>query len=202
MPNKSLSRSGLLTYQKYSSLLAGNNPYFPFSSDYALLASTELASPQAEVTFSNLGDFAADYDHLQIKASTRSVLTDGGVSGLYMRFNGEASGTNYWWHRLYGQNSVTVNGSSGDSLIVAGITVKSAAPANIFSGSVIDIFDAYDTSKKQVVRGFTGMAGATWYAGQHTGGWNSTSALSSITLLTDNNFTANCSFYLYGWKAS
>lgn len=201
MPNKSLSRSSLLSFQKYSSLLAGNNPYIPFTSGYSLLASTELASPQAEVTFSNLGDFAADYDHLQIKVSTRSVLTSAGIAGLYLRFNGAT--TNYWWHRLYAQNSAaTVNGSSSDTLIVAGITVKDTASANIFSGSVIDIFDAYNTSKRKVVRGFTGQAGATWYAGQHTGGWYDLSATSSLTLLTDGNFTANCSFYLYGWKAS
>ena len=116
MPNKSLSRSGLLTYQKYSSLLAGNNPYIPFISDYDLLETEILTGTQSSVTFSSLNStYGADYQHLQ----ARCVWSGGGVvSSLRIELNGD-TGSNYSLHVLYGNGSSVLSAAAAPSSIWA-----------------------------------------------------------------------------------
>jgi hypothetical protein len=70
---------------------------------------------------------------------------------------------------------------------------------------VIDILDAFSTSKYKTVRSFWGAdantASTNWRIGVNSGVWRSTSAITSLTIIFPANpYSADNSFALYGIK--
>jgi hypothetical protein len=199
MPNKSLSRSGLLTYQKYSSLLAGNNPYIPFTSDYELLETEILTGTQSSVTFSSLNStYGADYQHLQ----ARCVWSGGGVvSSLRIELNGD-TGSNYSLHVLYGNGSSVLSAAAAPSSIWA--LGDSVTTTNAFAASVVDILDPFETTKYTTGRILHGRAGSSNSIELLSGNWRNTAAVDTINFRVDGGQTliAGTRLSLYGLKAS
>lgn len=165
---------------------------------YELISSTILTSSQASVTFSNLGDYSSTYKHLQIRFTARRS-TSGSVSTV-MRFNSD-TGSNYTRHWLRGNGSSVVSGAiAPDTSMFAGTHPGSDSTSGIFSGNIVDILDAYATSKFKTVRVFTGRSSEN--VELQSGLWRNTNALTTIVIYPDTtgDWVSGCRFSLYGIK--
>ena len=170
------------------------------ASDYELIGSVYLSSSQASVTF-DLTGLSSTYKHLQIRGTFRSTRSATGEV-FAMRFNGDTA-TNYSWHLLQGNGSTVVSdaGVSADYMRCA-LGVGSSGTANVFGGAVIDILDAFQTTKHKTIRSLTGQASNTNFVNLQSGSWRNTNALSSITMFPafGNDLAQYCRFSLYGLK--
>jgi len=198
MAIRSLLRSQITNAEWYDSFLAGNSPALP--SDYDLLETTILGSDTSSVDFTGLGSYS-NYKHLQIRVAAR---TDRATNFDFMEinFNGETAGANYYYHNLYGNGSSVVSGGAADSYEV-GIIGAANSGTDIFGAAVIDILDFASTSKNTTVRSLSGVTGTSNYVQLGSVLWDSTSALTSITLdKIGSNFVTGSRFSLYGIRAA
>jgi len=197
-----LSTAGILDYSKTSNFLSGNAPVSFGAFD--LLETQTLASSASSVTFTGLGSYS-DYKHLQIRATGRSARADTGSEALLITLNGD-TGSNYAWHRLRGFNySVSsAAGSAQTAINLDRLMPNNNEASGIFGSAVIDFLDFSSISKNTTLRALAGAnpAGANPTIGLFSGLYNSTSAVTSITLQVafGFNLTAGSRFSLYGVK--
>lgn len=198
MAIKSLQHSSLSDNRFYRSMLVGNTAYIP--SDEDILAEEVLPSSQATVTFSNLGTLAAGYQHLQIRATARTDRSGSNVDMLNMTFNSVTSGS-YKSHSFVGTGSIVdVPQTSNSNTYMYGFRASAAtATSDSFGAGVIDILDAFETSKYTTVRGLGGTDTQLWFT---SGLFMSTNAVDSITLDPDagSNILTGSRFTLIGLK--
>ena len=166
---------------------------------YDLLATEILTGSQASVTFSSLGDYAATYQHLQIRWTMRNAETSGGQSALWVQYNAD-TGANYSWHRLYG-NGI---GAGSDSLssqtkLLASVGTRNSATSGNFAGGVIDILDPFESSKNTTLRC---LGGESAFIQLGSGAWFNTNSLTEVKIFSDANMNTGSRFSLYGWKAA
>jgi hypothetical protein len=195
----------------FSLALLGASAYeAPFSSSYDLLETEILAANQTSVTFSNLNNYAADYQHLQIRATVRDNRNvQYNLQETYMQINGVTSSI-YRAHRLQGEGSSVISddiGSATSMFVIRGSS--SNAPANVFGAGVIDILDAFNSNKNTTIRSFGGNYTTNNNLGDRqvvqllSGLFNSTAAVSSLSLFPASaSFVAGSRFSLYGLKAA
>lgn len=174
------------------------------SSSYELISTTILGTNTASVTF----DVSAltSYKHLQIRSvvrSTRSFTT----GGLAIRMNAD-SGANYSNHWIRG-NGIDVSGSeislASQTEIYATRVLASTSNANTFSPAIIDILDAFSSSKNKTIRTLGGTEGGvndSRYVSLGSGARYNTASLTSVTIFETfaANFVAGSRFSLYGIK--
>lgn len=189
---KSASQSSLTNDVKYRNLDTFNVP----SSEY-LIETVLIGSTTASVTFSNLAQYAGVYKHLQIAAvgkTDRAAAND----NVIIRFNGD-SGTNYSIHNLQGTGSSVVSGAGANETKVIARAI--GGNTGNFGAVIIDILDAFQTTKYPTVRSLGGYANVQVELG--SGSWRSTAGISSITLDQDvgSNFLTGSRFSLYGVTA-
>lgn len=161
------------------------------------ITTTTLGSNQSTVTFSNIPQ---TYTHLQIRFMSQNDRADTN-NGILLTFNSD-SGTNYSWHRLYGDGA-SVASSAGTSTSGIRIERQSAySSANsIFGVGVCDILDYRNTNKFKTVKNIGGVdANGSGFVAINSGNWRSTSAVTSISLtgIDGGNFKQYSSFALYG----
>jgi len=166
------------------------------AADYELISTTVLGSSAASVTFSGLGTSAAAYKHLQIRA----VALRTGNEWAGMQFNGDTTGSNYYFnHRLEGNGSsaasgaqATVAGFSGSSWLYQFGTTPNAI--------ITDIFDFGSSTKNKTIRTISGNSAGR--VALDSSLWMSTSAITSITLknIDSANWSTGSRFSLYGLK--
>ena len=169
------------------------------ASDYELIATTVLGSTVSSITLSNLGDYAGIYKHLQVRAVVRDnrALTANVLAG---RFNGD-TGSNYTGHALAGNGS-TVTGfrTSETDHLHAGLGAGANATSGEYSATVLDILDAYSTTKYKVTRSITGVAGPALVR-VYSGLWLSTASTTSFTIFgTSASLVAGTRMSIYGIK--
>jgi hypothetical protein len=169
--------------------------------DYELIETNILGSNQASIVFSSLGTYSSTYKHLQIRATVRDTRSGESASILYARLNGD-TGSNYASHLLRGTGSAVQSFSLGASTSFAWASeiVGATGTTNAYAGIVIDILDAYSTSKNKTWRTLGGMAQATNIINLVSGFRMNTEAISSITLLGAGDLVAGSRFSLYGIK--
>ena len=185
---------GMSTVTRYTDMLAGNavwNPWEPQGAFDALSTVTVGSTAVSSITFAGI---PTGYKHLQIRSITRFD-----VSGeIDFRFNSD-SGSNYSYHRIYGQGTSAVAESAANTAY-ATVGYNSTA-ANTFSGAVIDILDYASVNKFKTVRSLNGTD-------TNGGGlilldstcWRSTDAINSITVFSKDsrNFQQYSQYTLYG----
>lgn len=205
MPSKSLSRSSLLSFQKYSSLLAGNDPYIPFFSSYELIQSEILNDTEQSVTF-DVSSLSNTYQHLHLRTVLRSNRNDTNSRSV-IQFNSDSQ-TNYVNHYIGTQGTGTI--FAGDSPFahsngvvnidsVAGLTQT----ADVFGSAVVDIYDPFETTKYTAVRFFDGQVGTFTRVSLNSGLWKNTASLTSINVLDlYGSFVAGTRISLYGLKGA
>ena len=162
---------------------------------YDLLSTTILTSSQASVTFSNLNNFAADYQHLQIRWTARSTGTADLL--IFIRPNGVTTGVNTW-HQMWGNgSSVQSLGFTGNANQAAmGLATPSTFGAGQFAAGVTDILDPFSSTKSKTVRSFctrldeiqlsSGLSG-------NTAAWNSIQVMRNT-----DQFAIGSRFSLFG----
>ena len=197
--NKSMKRSTITNNNWYKSMLAGND-----FSHYELISTTVLGTATSSVTFSSLGDYSATYRHLQIRYVARTSRTET-IDQLRLRINGNTS-SSYASHRLISnpsggnvQSSAFINETSIDLSLITGNT----ATSNVFSSGVVDLLDAYSSSKNKTTRTLAGTNGADFHRVMlFSGLFNNTGSVTSLQLLplTGPNFVIGSRFSLYGIK--
>jgi hypothetical protein len=153
----------------------------------------------SSISFSSI---PSTYKHLQIRGISRESLGST-VGGLYIQMNGD-TGSNYAWHRLFGDGTtVTVGAASTQTAELGGITATTAGSANVFSSVVIDILDYANTNKNKTLRSLIGLDyNGSGHLGIYSGLWMNTAAITSITINPDTsqNWQQYTSFALYGIK--
>lgn len=168
---------------------------------YDALATVTVGSGgSSSISFTSI---PSTYKHLQIRGIHRSDISSSGNNiGMYMRFNGDTA-SNYYWHELAGNGSITLAYGQSDT----GINASPHGPragdtASAFNADVIDILDYTNTSKNKVSRALAGddLNGSGWIQ-LASGLWNNTAAITSITLfLESSNFAQYSQAALYGVK--
>jgi hypothetical protein len=180
----------------FSAAGAGGAPVAAGS--YELISSTILGSSQTSVSLNTTG-LGSTYKHIQIRATMRTTEANNDGGNPFIRFNGD-SGNNYAWHLLVSSGSTVV--SSGDinapSMLFGKPAGSSAASGN-FGASVIDILDAFSTSKNKTHRSLSGHSNLQ--VGAFSGHWRSTNAITSVDIFANGpSFVAGSRFSLYGIK--
>lgn len=171
---------------------------------YELISTTVLGASQASVTFSGLGTSAAAYKHLQLRMVVR---TDRGFADdrMIYRFNSD-TGSNYAYHQLRGNGADVSGGDVGGTSATGASTGRisgGSSAASSYAGCVLDVLDFASTTKNKTARSLTGMTSNN-YISLDSGLWMSTSAVTSITLLSafSANFVSGSRFSLYGIRGS
>jgi hypothetical protein len=171
--------------------------------DYELISSTILGSSTATVLFDNLGTYSSTYKHLQVRWAVRSDASGSTVRNFQLRMNGD-TGSNYRRHWLVGTGSSVVSNEPGASETFIQLNQIPAASetANAFQGGVMDILDAYSTSKNKTIRALSGWPGSSNQRIYLTSGLRvNTASLTSLTFfLNSNSFVTGSRFSLYGIK--
>jgi hypothetical protein len=170
--------------------------------DYESIATASGTGSSGTISFTSI---PSTYTHLQIRVNSRS--TESATYGaLYVRLGNSSidTGSNYAWHRLYGDGSSATSGASSttNQMLTAMTATTFPASQTSFGGSVIDILDYANTNKYKTCRGLTGFDyNGSGYVGLQSGLWQSTSAVTNINLITGSGFwTTTSSFALYGIK--
>ena len=184
---------GLLTPRvNYTSMLAGNSAFVPPPPPaYELIETTILGSAASSVTFSSLATYASDYKHLQIRSAS---LVNSSGNAASLRLNGDTA-ANYSRHYLEGGGS-SVNSSGGantDNMYYAYWPAGSTTRAH---AAVVDIVDAFSTTKFKTVKSLNGQAPGL--ISLYSGNWRNTAAVTSVTIASANNFLTGSRFSLYG----
>ena len=163
---------------------------------YELIESTILESAASSVTFSSLDTYASTYKHLQIRAVVN------GPGSISMRFNGVTSSGSYKDHRLFG-----LNGSVGSDTIFTDQLYLGSTPivgaTSQFGPKVIDILDAFSTTKNKTSRTLSGRANTSATEAiieLLSGLFISTNSITSIELFGVSNMSVGSRFSLYGIK--
>lgn len=173
---KSALQSSLTNDTKYTSMSAGNLP----SNEY-LIERVVLSSNTGSVTFSNLGAYAGIYRHLKIIYTAKSSTSLTNIFDARLRFNGDTA-TNYNYHYLQGigtsVQSQVVNTTS--SISVA--TYPNNVTSTLFGSGIIDILDAFSTTKNKTVRTLSGTCNASTFVKLGSGLWRSTASITTVEL--------------------
>jgi len=154
----------------------------------------------ASITFSSI---PATYTHLQIRAICKDTTAASNVSSIYGRFNSD-TGSNYARHYLNGSGSAAGAGGGGSQTSMFFGTGLEANFTSIFAANVIDILDYANTNKYKTTRSLSGAdTNGGGFVQFMSGLWMNTAAITSITILPNqNNFAQYSSFALYGIKGS
>ena len=143
--------------------------------NYDLIETTILGSAASSVTFSSLATYASTYKHLQIRYVGRTNRADDNAQPV-IRFNAD-SGSNYDYHGLEGWNnavnSVATINASGMNLGYSFSGTSSGT--NVFGAGVVDILDAYSTTKNKTIRALNGQSSdARKFVHLNSGLWRNT----------------------------
>lgn len=166
------------------------------------IATATATGSSGVFTFSSI---PSTYKHLQI----RYIVKNSGAGDNYamlVRFNSDST-NNYWWYHLYSNSGGSNIQSGGNSTATDNGQISQTIPgsnlSNAFGVGIIDIPN-YAGNKLKIAKAFYGgsyntTSGAT--VGINSFYWNSTSAISTITLTAySGNFTTGSQAALYGIK--
>jgi hypothetical protein len=176
------------------------------ASDYVLISTTILTSTQGSVSF-DVSTLASTYRHLQLRAVSKTnenVV----ISGLRMRLGSPTidSGSNYAAQQLFGNNSaVTTTGNPNESWMFAGTSAGANAAGSAFHAGIIDIVDAFSSTKFTAIKALYGnpeSTAANSLIGLNSGIWRNTATVQNIQLLCTGgaSFVSGSRFSLYGLR--
>jgi hypothetical protein len=165
---------------------------------FELISTTLVGSAVASVSFTLTSAQQAAYKHLQLRAVARDTAVIGQTAD-FLTLNGD-TGANYAYHRVLGSGSGTPAAYSATSANGIQLNAWSASTSttNAFGASIIDILDAFNTSKNKTTRSFGGNTGTNNEVGLNSGVWMNTAAISSVTITANVLFLAGSRFSLYG----
>jgi hypothetical protein len=151
---------------------------------------TSTPSGVSTITFSSI---PSTYVALQLRIS--SIM----ANSINLRPNNDTSSI-YTRHRLYGDGTtVTADGST--ALNQAGLTGGAGGDASTPFAIITDILDYASTTKTKTIRTFSGRdLNGSGSINLLSNLWNSTAAITSLTIVSASNFGTGATFSLYGIK--
>ena len=159
-------------------------------SAYVPLATKTLTATQSTVTFSSISQSYRDLI-LVVQANYGTA-----TSGYYLRFNNDT--TAVYGFSYLNASSTSVSGGRVTSMTF--IPVNYAYPSSTNPAlSTWHIFDYSDTSKTKPVVHRAGVAESE--TEMDTGIWRSASAISTVSVISNNVFGVGSTFSLYGVSA-
>jgi hypothetical protein len=169
---------------------------------YDAIASTVISN--STTTTINFNSIPQTYKHLQIRGLSQGTYTAYNIT-TYINFSGDTGG-NYSFHE------VVADGSALSTVYDTrtALWIRGNNPGTYYSNAwatvIMDILDYTNTNKTKTIRTMSGWhAFAGGAAGQITmngGLWNSTSAITSISLqIATDYWKPNTRYALYGIKA-
>jgi hypothetical protein len=180
----------------------GYGGYLPLgpSGAFESIASATGTGSSSTITFSSI---PSTYASLQIRGIVQ--WTFGNNDSLALRLNGDTN-ANYASHHLMGDGtSVIATGLATQSRILMsanGYSWDSGYPVSL----IVDIHDYASTTKTKTVRVFMGcdINGTPSRILISSGLWNSTAAISSLSLITESasSFRTTTQLALYGVKGA
>lgn len=174
------------------------------SNSFESIATVVAAGSESTITFDSI---PGTYQHLQIRVLAKdNDLGSADTQFSAMWFNSDLN-NNKRWHRLMGDGSSVTSSAaaSASARIFNAFAVVYGNAANSFGVSIIDIHDYASTTKNKTVRSLAGgdLNSSFGKVQLMSGLWNSTSAITSITLERYvSTFTAGSRFALYGIKGA
>lgn len=169
---------------------------------YTPIATTTVGTSTATVTITSI---PSTYTDLVLVSNWRATPGSGNIS-LSMRFNSD-SATNYSFTNLLGNGTAQqTNKSNNASLIILNYATPATSTYGLFVTQIPN-YANMTTFKTCLTRDSMNRGGANpaGGVGGTVGLWRSTSAISSITMLTDDLGTgimSGSSFTLYGILAA
>jgi hypothetical protein len=183
-------------------IIASQN-YPRITSSYESIA-TITGNTSATITFSSIPQ---TFKHLQLRCIIRSGVSGYPTLNYNLRLgNGSIdSGSNYTYHRLYGNGSSAA--SDGDGSQAAGLLFATAGSAGsgMFAPSIVDILDYTDTNKFKTMRSLSGAdlngSGNVFFQSFL---WRSTNAVDTMQFSVGGSggTDAYSHFALYGIKGA
>lgn len=191
----SFKRSSVGDFNKFNSLLVGNDATIP--SSYELIQSVLVATNGGNVDIQNIPQ---TYNHLQVRFTARAANAQS-ESDFIIRPNGVATSI-YSFHDLAGLGSTVISrNATSQNLIRLRRIPADNMTANIFAGGVIDILDYSNTEKFTTLRAFVGFHGdLSSQININSGLFQSTDAVTRLVCFSDGNFKAGTRVSLYGIK--
>jgi len=172
----------------------------PSTNSFESIATTTVgAGGTGTVTFSSI---PSSYKHLQIRGIARTDRATFTSDPLKLTFNADG-GSNYARHFLLGDGgSASADGVSSQTFIQNYLITTNVATSGVFAAFVMDILDYGSTSKTKTVRTLMGFDNnGSGFIGLNSGLWNSTSAITSLSLAGQfGTFQQYSQFALYGIK--
>jgi hypothetical protein len=170
--------------------------------DYELISTSIVSgTATASVVFSSLGDYSSTYKHLQLRSASRVTGAFGTVDDL-MTLNGITTNS-YASHYLLGNGSSVSSGASTTraNMITYNSSAGASSASNVFGANVVDLLDAFSTSKNTSIRGISGNHGSNTFVDIYSGLFNNTASITSVTITSGSgNFVAGSRFSIYGLK--
>lgn len=174
----------------------------PISAFDALATITVPVGGVASVTFAGLPTNI--YSHLQIRVLGRSDAASG-TSWAYYTFNNDG-GANYSTHYISADGSTAsagaLTGTGNNTEIRANDFPRADTTTGIFGTAVVDILDAFSTTKYKTVKAFGGVdRNGAGKISQYSGAWYNTAAINTIKITPQtNNWVQFTQISLYGVK--
>lgn len=186
-------------------IIAASGAEIASAGSYDLLQTEILGGAQATVSFTNLSNYSADYQHFQLRITAKTSSASGSSGNNLMRLNGDTGG-NYAWHRLRAASDESIPGSQAGVSATAidwGFIPRDNSGNGSYAAYIIDILDPFKTSKYTTTRCSWGFWQASVeYVGLNSGLWMNTNALTDIDFsVTSYSYAAGSRFSLYGIKA-
>lgn len=161
------------------------------------IASQTLASPTGSIYFTGIPQ---TFTHLQFRIFGKNVGTSGAFDYTWMQFNGDG-GSNYAYHRLFGDGSSAQsgNGTSSTALYWSEFPTTTGY-TNMFGSAILDILDYTNTNKYKTIKNIYGMdQNGVGRTGMYSGLWQSTAAITSVQFNANSyNYAVGSTFQLYG----
>lgn len=171
-------------------------PFVSVAGDFQSIATTTVGvSGAATITFSSI---PSTYKHLQVRALAKGATSD--ATGSFT-FNSD-TGTNYSWHILGGQGSLTYSAASTTTSSMKAFGYNRGLGGTGDVVFVIDILDYADANKYKTIRSLWGVDNnGTGEVALVSGNWRSTSAVTSMVFTpSGGTFSQYTHFALYGIK--
>lgn len=166
---------------------------------YDSIATVTVGTATNSISFTSI---PSTYTHLQLRANWGFTdITNN--TWLNATFNGD-TGNNYAYHSIRANGSTVSTATVATSANKAVFGADDNGDATIWGASVVDLFDYANTNKFKTTRALAGQdrngAGAVNFWSSL---WRSTSAISTITIVTDfSTFRAGSKFGLFGIKGA
>lgn len=191
-----------------TTFLRGDNTFSTPSSDFVLLATTDITSSTASVSFD--GYYSATYKNYQLVFSNTVPVTD--AANLYVRYrqsNADVTASSYKsisGGSQYGSGTEDDSQASGNAGTFIRLTVGSGVDNDASHGGVSGYIYIYNplgtTYGKQITGQLTNNRGdgATWNRSEFGAVLTDTTALSGISLYFSSGNITSGNFKLYGIK--